>query len=243
MQPTPPKKATSIWVYLGCGCAALVVLAMAAMAAMTFFAYRQGKELAEGWSDPAKREARAKEVLPYDKLPEGYYPMGTFSIPFFMDMALFTDDPPPAGAQPEHGKEAGGFKDRGFIYVKARKVGRKAQELEDYVSGKGKAPDWLDAKAKINESDVVRRGEVEVDGNKVAYTASRGKVTHDGRTTDGITTMMLLGCPSRDSRIRVGIWFGPDPDPSKPTAETDFTGTNADPEEIRKFAEHFRYCE
>jgi hypothetical protein len=243
MQPTPPKKPTSVWVYVGCGCAALVVLAMSAMAVMTYIAYRQGKELAEGWTDPVKREARAKEVLPYDKLPEGYYPMGTFSLPFFMDMALFTDDPPPAGARPEHGKEAGGFKDRGFIYVKVRPFGRRAKELEDYVAGRGKAPDWLDIKAKVNEGDVIRRGDVEVNGQKLVYTASRGEVTHDGKTTNGITTMMLFGCPVKDSRVRVGIWFGPDPDTSKPTAETDFTGTNADPEEIRKFAEHFRPCE
>ena len=241
MQPTP-KKQTSVWVYIGCGCAALVVLAMVAMASMTYIAYRQGKELAEGWKDPVKREARAKGVLPYDKLPEGYYPMGTFSLPFFMDMAFFTDDPPPAGVQPEHGKETGSFKDRGFVYVKARKIGRKAQELEDYVAGKGDAPDWLDVKAKVAEIDIVRRGEVEVNGDKIVYNASRGKVTRDGRTTDGITTMMLFGCPSKDSRIRVGIWFGPDPDPSKPTAETDFTGTNADPEEIKKFAGYFRPC-
>jgi hypothetical protein len=242
MQPTP-KKQTSPWVYIGCGCAALVVLAMAGMAVMTYITYRQGKELAEGWSDPVKREARAKEVLPYDKLPAGYYPMGTFSIPFIMDMAMFTDDPPPAGSKPEHGKEAGGFKERGFIYVKARQMGRKAHELEDYVTGKGPAPDWLDAKAKVLEADVVRRGEVEASGNKIIYTASRGQVTHEGRTTNGITTMMLVGCPHRDRRIRVGIWFGPDPDPNKPKDELNLTGTNADPEEIRKFAEHFRFCE
>jgi hypothetical protein len=241
MQPTP-KKQTSPWVYIGCGCAGLVVLAMAGMAVMTWITYRQGKELAEGWSDPVKREARAKEVLPYDALPEGYYPMGTFSIPFFMDMAMFTDDPPPAGAKPERGQEAGGFKERGFIYVKARQFGRKGKELEDYVSGKGPMPDWLDAKARMTQGNVVRRGDVEVNGYKVVYTASRGEVTREGRTTNGITTMMLFGCPHRDSRIRVGIWFGPDPDPDKPAKELDLAGTNADPEEIRKFAEHFRFC-
>ena len=34
MQPTP-KKQTSPWMYIGCGCAGLVVLAMAGMAVMT----------------------------------------------------------------------------------------------------------------------------------------------------------------------------------------------------------------
>lgn len=242
MQPGAPKKQKSPWVYIGCGCAGLVVLAMAAMAVITYITYRQGKELAEGWTDPVKREARAKEVLPYDRLPEGYYPMGTISIPFFMDMAMFTDDPPPAGSTPKKGEETGGFKERGFIYVKARQMGKKAQELEDYVSGKGPAPDWLDVKAKVNDTDIIKRGEVQANGMKIAYTASRGDVDHDGKSTKGITTMMLLGCPTQDRRIRVGIWFGPDPDPSKPPKELDLTGTNADPEEIRKFAEHFRFC-
>lgn len=241
MQPTP-KKQTSPWVYIGCGCAALVVLAMAGMAVMTYITYRQGKELAEGWSDPVKRESRAKAVLPYDTLPEGLYPMGTFSIPFFMDMAIFTDDPPPAGSAPQKGNEAGGFKERGFIYVKARQMGWKTRQLEDYVSGKGPAPDWFDVKTKANRTEVLRRGEVEANGNKIVYTANRGEVTHDNRTTNGITTMMLFRCPNRDSRVRVGIWFGPDPAPDKPAQELDLAGTNADPEEIRRFAEHFRVC-
>lgn len=242
MQPGAPKKQTSPWVYIGCGCAALVVLAMVVMAVITWITYRQGKELAEGWTDPVKREARAKEVLPYDKLPEGYYPMGTISIPYFMDMAMFTDDPPVPGSKPERGDETGGFKDRGFIYVKARQMGRKTRQLEDYVSGKGPAPDWLDVKPRVNQADVLRHGEVEANGNKIVYTASRGEVNHDGRTTNGITTMMLFGCPNKDRRVRVGIWFGPDPDPEKPSKELDLTGTNADPEEIRRFAEHFRFC-
>lgn len=240
MQPTP-KKQTSPWVYIGCGCAGLVVLAMIGMAVITYITYRQGKELAEGWTDPVKREARAKEVLPYDELPEGYYPMGTFSVPFLMDMAMFTDDPPPAGSAPKKGEEAGGFKERGFIYVKARKMGDKSKQLEDYVAGRGPAPDWLDVKTK-DKVEIINRGEVEANGYKIVYTASRGEVTHDNRTSDSITTMLLFGCPNRDSRTRVGIWFGPDPDPSKPAKELDLTGTNADPEEIRKFAEHFRFC-
>lgn len=241
MQPGAPKKQTSVWVYVGCGCAGLLILVMIAMAGATWFAYRQGQELKKAWTDPATREARAKEVVPYEKLPEGYYPMGSFSIPFLMEMALFTDNPPAPGSTPETNQEAGGFKERGFIYVNARQMGDKAKELKDYVEGKGAPPDWLDVNVKSEEGEVVGQGDVDVNGTKVVYRSSRGKVSHDNKTTDGITTMMLFDCPG-DGRVRVGIWFGPDPDPAKPKEEISLAGTNADPEAMKAFVSHFRVC-
>ena len=234
----PKKKETSPWVYIGCGCAGLVILAMAAFSALTFFAYRKGKEIEKTWSDPKAREEKAREVLVYDKLPEGYYPLGGMSIPFVMDMAILGDDPPPAGTKPDDHE---GFKERGFLYFKMRQMGKGNREMRDYMAGKGDQPSWLKGNADLETQEVLGRGEVDAAGQKIIYTASRGELKQHGRRTEGISTMMMIDCP-QDKRVRFGLWFGPDPKPGEPADKLDLAGTNADPEEIRKFASHFKFC-
>jgi hypothetical protein len=248
MEPTPgpPKKSgTSPWVYIGCSCAGLVILGMAAFSAFTYFAYRKGKEIEETWSDPKAREEKAREVLAYDRLPEGYYPLGAMSIPFFMDMAMIGDDPPPAGAKPDDHE---GFKDRGFMYFKVRRMGKGDREIRDYMEGKGKKPDWIQTDADFEEQDILRRGELEANGQKILFSAMRGEINHEGRRRDGITTMMLIDCAQAPQakdveRVRFGLWFGPDPAPDEPSDKLNLAGTNADPEAIQAFASHFRFCQ
>jgi hypothetical protein len=240
MTPGQRKKDTSPWVYIGCTCAGLVILGMAAFAAFTFFAYRKGKEMEKTWSDPKAREEKAREVLAYDKLPEGYYPLGAMSIPFFMDMAFLGDEQPPAGSEP--GDQ--GFKERGFMYFKVRRMGKGDQEVRDYMAGKGKKPDWLQKNADMDKQETLRRGEVDANGQKILFSASRGEVRVESERKEGITTMMLIDCPqATDNRIRFGIWFGPDPAPGAPADQLQLAGTNADPEAIRAFASHFRFCQ
>lgn len=241
MTPGPPrKKETSPWVYIGCGCGALVILGMAAFAAFTFFAYRKGKEMEKTWSDPKAREEKAREVLAYDELPAGYYPLGAMSIPFFMDMAIIGDEQPPAGSKPDDHE---GFRERGFLYFKVRRMGKGDREVRDYMAGKGKKPDWLQGNADVGKQEVLRRGEVDAAGQKILFSANRGEIHQDGKRMEGITTMMLIDCAqAKDDRVRFGLWFGPDPAPGEPADKLDLAGTNADPQAIREFASHFRFC-
>ena len=239
--PGPPrKKETSPWVYIGCGCAALVILGMLAFSTFTYLAYRKGKEIEKTWSDPKAREEKAREVLVYEKLPEGYYPLGAMSIPFVMDMAMIGDDPPPAGAKPD---DQEGFKERGFMYFKVRRMGKGDREVRDFMAGKGKKPDWMQG-SDFDEQEILRRGEVEANGQKIVFSALRGRFKHDGESKEGISTMMLIDCTeAKDSRVRFGLWFGPDPAPGEPTDKLNLAGTNADPEAIKAFASHFRFCQ
>jgi hypothetical protein len=91
--PPPTAKKTSPWVYVGCACGVLVLLGLAAIVATTWFGYHTAKKVAEGFENPEKRAERARAVLPYDSLPEGYQALGAFSIPFVVDLAFFSTEP------------------------------------------------------------------------------------------------------------------------------------------------------
>ena len=53
--------------------------------------------------------------------------------------------------------------------------------------------------------------------------------------------MIRVDCP-QDDRLRMGLWFIPDPAPREKPEGAAFAGTPADPEAIRNFAGHFRFC-
>ncbi|HEV2855424.1 MAG TPA: hypothetical protein VHC97_21710 [Thermoanaerobaculia bacterium] len=238
----PQKKPTSPWVYVGCGCGALVLLAMMGLAGLTWWGYRTGKEYADTLTDPQKRTAKVRSVLPYDSLPEGYHPAFAISMPMgFMDMAMFTDRDPGTGEKAEKDQ---GFDERGFLYMSMRQVRDNKAKMERYLRGETPRPEdsgWAQTDVRFNAKENVRRGTVTVNGTRVLYSANRGEVSRQGKADkDGLVTMVMPQCP--DSRMRFAMWFGPDPAPEKPVAEADFTGTNADPAAIEEFLGHFKLC-
>lgn len=241
-RPAPQK--TSPWTYIGCGCGLLVALILASVVGLTYVGYRKGKEFERSFKDPVAREAKTREILHYDQVPAGYYPMGAFSIPMMMDMAILSDQQPPPGADQKHG---GGFKDRGFIYMVLRDWMGKRGELQAYMEGTGKRPGWMSkSDVDMDTQEVIGRGTVKIDGRTALYVASRGEVqSRNHRRTKGLLTLLSIDCPD-DKRLRLGIWFGPDPDAGKPAGnaeKADLTGTNADPKEIQEFASHFHLCQ
>ena len=123
-------------------------------------------------------------------------------------------------------------------------MGKGDREVSDFMAGKGKKPDWIQSGSDFDEQEVLRRGEVEANGQKIVFSALRGEVDINDQRKDGITTMMLIDCTgAKDGRVRFGLWFGPDPAPGEPTDKLNLAGTNADPEAIKAFASHFRFCQ
>jgi hypothetical protein len=241
----PPRDRTSPWMYVGCGCGIAVALVLAGLAAVTFFGYRKAKEVEQTFKDPEKRAAKTREILPYDELPRGYYPAGGVSVPLVMDMAMFSDKPPAPGSRPR-GHEGGDldFGEHGFIYMSFRSwMGNgKEHELRDYIEGKGARPKWMNrSNVDLEHRDILRRGQLEVNGRTLSYAAARGEVNRRGRHNRGLVTFFTLECPN-DNRRRMGLWFGPDPAPDKPAVDVDLTGTTGDPEAIKAFVSHFRFC-
>lgn len=239
----PQKKPTSPWVYVGCGCAAIVVVGLLALGGLTFLGYRKGKEFTEGMTDPVKREARVKEVLPYQQLPPGYYPAFAMSMPMgIMEMAMLTDRDPGTG---KSGPDQS-FVERGFMYMNMRQLKDNKAKMERFLRGETPRPDdsgWYQSNVKFDPKEVIRRGTVNVGGTEVLYSASRGEIQHrhGGEDKHGIVTMMMPQCP-HETRLRFGMWFGPDPAPDKPVAEANYAGTNADPAAMQEFLGHFQLC-
>jgi hypothetical protein len=236
-------KKTSPWVYIGIGCAALVVLIITGVALMGYFSYRWAKQFEAEMKDPKAREAKALTVLGCKSLPAGYYPMVSMSIPFVMDMAMLSDEPPDARG------EMRGSGQRGFFYFQYLNAREKDQELRDYFEGKTDD----DSVLRRNQIDVylqtketIRRGVLKMPDHSLMFMAQRGSIEmgrRRGRSgrSDGINTLILVDCP-HDTRMRMAFWFGPDPDPTAPVATANFVGTPADPNALRDFMGHFALC-
>jgi len=224
----------SPWVWIGVGCGSITLIVVLAIAAIAFLGVRSVNQLKEEIADPQVRAQKAAEMLGVEEIPAGYYAGPSFSIPLLFDMAMLVDRPPRADGSLAEDTE------RLFVYVKVIRGGRKWSE---YASGEADPMEMLDGQGfQVSRGDVIDRGAMELDGMELTWVSQRGELSpENGRTIEGLVTMMLLKCPG-DKRMRIGIWASPDPDPDASIEEADFSGTAADPETIREFMTPFRIC-
>ena len=236
------EKKTSPWVYLGIGCAVLVVLCVVVVGGLAFWGFRFIKGMAAENRDPVARLEKVKSLLGCKELPEGYHAMMGLSVPFLMDIAILSDREVvwTKGAHSEHPKKP--FDSRGFIYVKTF-TGKNDKELQEYLEGKSENLDSLKVqKLDLDAAETIGRGSLQQGTMAVRYVAQRGTIRLDRSPVEGVLTVMSLECPG-EGHLRLGLWFGPDPHPKDPVKEVDFSKTPADPAEIQSCLSHFAPCE
>jgi len=232
------KKGTSPWVFVGVGCLLAVFLVVAVVIAIGAWGFNQVRQLARTMEDPQARTALALEMLAADELPDGYNAMVAFSVPFLMETVIITD------AEPDENGRIQRFGERGFIYFKTLSVGDQEQELRDFFEGKTDESQILDqSSVHVDAREFIGRGTIEEDERTLRWVAYRGEIDNRGRRDfgEGLNAMIMVECPGAE-RVRMGIWFGPDPDPDTPADEADFTGTVADGAEIQRFMSRFDVC-
>jgi len=228
-------KKTSPWMYVGIGCGLALLILVVAVVGVGFVGYRYARQVGEELKDPVAREAKVKTVLGADTIPSGYHPLLGLSIPFVMEMAILSD---------REGLESGGrpFDHRGFIYMNMRGATKQQNELRDFFEGRTTESSMLKQQSiRVRAGDIIGRGEISDKGRRILYVAERGGVEMRNVETEGVTTLLLIECPG-DTRARLGIWFGPDPDPTTPVKTANFKGSPADLSEIRSFVSNFDFC-
>lgn len=229
------RQGTSPWVWIGCGCLGMAVLIVASVAGLFYVGSRMARDFATSMEDPAAQQPRALAVLGADRLPDGYHPLVAMTIPFIVKLAILSDEEPGADGRVER------FGERGYIYLDFLRLGNQ-EELLDFFEGRTDDPRVLRRQnINLRLEEQLARGEIEREDVKVLWVAHRGEVTLSTGSGEGITTMLLFEC-EKDRRQRLGIWFGPDPDPEAAAEALDLAGTNADPAAITGFLEPFRPC-
>jgi hypothetical protein len=222
---------------IGVGCLVVAAVAAACAVGAGFWVYRGAKRIEAELKDPRLRDEQARSILGVARMPDGYYPRAAFTAPFgVMRLAVLLDRP--------GGPEAAGddFGERGFVFVEMMRLGQNEQELRDYFEGRGTEPAVLrQSSIRLEGGEVLRRGSLSLDPAQVLYVAQRGGVQMQAHHGKGITTLILVECP-QDDKLRLGVWLGPDPDPKRPAAELDLSGTAADEAEISGFLRQFRLC-
>lgn len=233
------KTKSAPWVWIGCGCAASLLAVGVVLGGLGYLGFRQVKKLEADMQNPEIRAERAREVLGTDRLPEGYHPVIAMSIPFLMDMAILSD----IEAESDLDNHPG-FDQRGFIYMQILRGGRQQKELEEFFEGtRDDAEALRNSSIRFRRGELIKRGEVALADMSVRFAAQRAEVdfADGGDSGSSIATVLLIDCP-QDERMRMGIWFEPDPQPERATAELDLRGTPADEAALKEFIGHFRLC-
>ena len=237
-----PRKPTA---WLGCGCASVVAVAMAVIAAASFATWRADRRFEDMRGHSEARRAVAA-VLPHAQPPPGYQPVGALTMPLgLLSVAILADAVPGGGRS--HVEHA-------FFYVEMPDwLGREKAMREVFEGTAEPAGGITQTEVEFEARETVGRGRLPAGGAEVLWIARRGTLRIDDarfglapegtprREMPGIATMLLFDCAA-DRRLRLGLWFAPDPAPDLPAPDADLTHTPADPAALATFLTHFDLC-
>ena len=231
------KKGLPPWVWVGCGCVGAIVALVLIVAGLGFWGAQKARELGETMTDPEARTEKALEILGAEALPDGYFTVAAFAVPFVFDFAVLSDQPPAEDGQPSEPAR------NGFIFMSFPAFGDGDEELYDFFEGRTDNVDSLKRERfNVDLKERLATGRLDRAEDQILWVSHRGAVESDeiDDSHEGLVTMMLLECD--DDRRRVGIWFGPDPSPESPAASLDLTGTVGDESEIESFMRPLEPC-
>jgi hypothetical protein len=220
------------------GCAIVVVLVIVSIGGAGYFGVKKAKQFAEDIKDPAVRAKKVQKILGAEQLPEGYYPVIGMSVPFVIDFALLSD------RQSHDDGEPDGPREKGFLFISVLSSEEQRREVDDFLEGRRSDTSFLKQQnIEFDVHDELGRGSFEQEFQSIKWVSYRGEIEISDSKTDGITSVMMIKCSEESKRIRMGILFGPDPNPELEVSEFNPTGTPADEAMMDAFMSHLRLCE
>lgn len=228
------EKKYTAWHYVGCGCAVLFVLAVLGIGGCFWMMTNWARQIEGEIKDPEARAAKARSLLGYEELPEGYHPGISFSVPLVMDVVILGDRELPAGDDLERMESEGDmFRERGFLYFKMRSFGQGREEIRDE----------MDMDVDFVAEELAAEGEVEAGGATVRYVAELGETVLGTGRIPSVSAELEIDCG--DGFFREAMWFEPIPGAEagqEEIAEESLVGTPADEAALRAFLDHFQFC-
>ena len=76
------------------GCVGAIATLVLIVAGLGFWGAQKARELGETMSDPEARTEKALEILGAEALPDGYFTVAAFSVPFVFDFAVLSEPTP-----------------------------------------------------------------------------------------------------------------------------------------------------
>lgn len=246
------KKNSKACLYMALGCFGIIVLIGIGIAILFWWGAQKAQEIQEQIKDPVAREAKVKEMLGTETLPEGYYAGFAMRIPFAMDMVILSDKPPEVGANGE--VEQGGepdFDNQAFMYFRMLQVvnflsdEEDTQKIRDFVEGKTTDPQALREQGinvDMKLGSQIATGEVRIENQRVLYNAFRGRLDNDSKEKPGLVTLMMIECDG-EKGTRMAFWATADPQADVALEEADYNGTAASDSGVQTFMGNFRLCQ
>lgn len=246
---TPAPKQRSPWLYVLLGCGGLAGLICLGTMIVVGLGVKAVKDVGDGVSDPEERQKNALKQL--GGIPEGYSVVASLSV-FVMQTTILTD----REMLPDGGFVLGDGHTFSYFRIMANDNNKRAR---DFLQGKDTDPAALTQNGiNIDAKDIVKRGQLTIDGRKFSYVASRGfevddPKTRNERTQTGanvkvtgmsaraqLNNAILFECPGE--QLQVGVWSQLDPAPEKSAEELDLAGTVADEAQLAKFLKPMNPC-
>ena len=220
-QPPPPRTSSAGWLlWLVGGCLLIVIVVVAGVVGFLWWGKTKLTNIVEDQRDPVKREMRAKEMLGASALPPGYHAGMSINVGLAGTTSL--SDMPMSGEDMQ-------YDERGFIFNDSIRAGEPKAERFARNEG-GNSLD--DSGVRLRSDEVLDGGTLEVNNQKLTWSARRGEVTHSGQAIPGQYSIILIRCS--DDRERWAVWFQKMPS-ENPAPVTEAAG-------IRDFFSNFHIC-